>query len=114
MQVKKAEEDEQAAKHGGFGKKKKVKKAKKKSQKVEDTPFGRKTSPTSEEADGSRSPSLDAVADFTGKLVFTKKHEEEPECELNLSFSGGYVPNTDLSRVDKGLGNPQFQGVSLK
>jgi len=114
MQVKKAEEEAEVAKHGGFGKKKKVKKSNKKSKKVEDSPFGRKTSPTSEEAAGSRSPSLDAVADYAGKLAFSKKREEEPECELNLSFSGGYVPNTDLSRVDKGLGNPQFQGVSLK
>ena len=28
--------------------------------------------------------------------------EMEPEFDLNISFSGGYVPNTDLSRVDKG------------
>lgn len=112
MQIKKAKEDAEAAKHGGFGKKKKAKKVKK-SRKVEDTPFGRKTSPTSEEEVRSRSPSLDAQADYTGKLNFTKKIEEEPECELNLSFSGGYVPNTDLSRVDKGLGNPQFQGVNI-
>jgi hypothetical protein len=28
------------------------------------------------------------------------------EFNLNVSFTGGYVPNTDLSRVDKGLGNP--------
>jgi hypothetical protein len=115
MQAKKAKEDAEAAKHGGFGKKvKKVKKSKK-SKKSEDIPFGRKTSPTSEEAPGSRSrsPSLDAVADYNGKLIFNKKNEEEPECELNLSFSGGYVPNTDLSRVDKGLGNPQFCGVNL-
>ena len=111
MQVKKAQEEIEAAKHGGFGKKvKKVKKTKKskKSKKTEDTPFGRKTSPTSEEAARSRSPSLEAMVDYNGKLIFDKKNEEEPECELNLSFSGGYVPNTDLSRVDKGLGNPQF------
>jgi hypothetical protein len=113
MQVKKAQEEVEAAKHGGFGKKvKKVKKSKK-SKKTEDTPFGRKTSPNSEEAAVSRSPSLEAVADDTGKLIYDKKNEEEPECELNLSFSGGYVPNTDLSRVDKGLGNPQFCGVNL-
>lgn len=31
---------------------------------------------------------------------------EESEFDLNVSFSGGYVPNTDLSRVDKGQGNP--------
>jgi hypothetical protein len=28
--------------------------------------------------------------------------EAEEEFNLNVSFSGGYVPNTDLSRVDKG------------
>jgi hypothetical protein len=109
LQAQKAEEELEAAKHGGFGKKKpkKVKrKRSKKSKKAEDTPFGRKTSPTSEDAGRSRSPSLEAAQDYTGKLVFSKKNEEEPECELNLSFSGGYVPNTDLSRVDKGLGNP--------
>jgi hypothetical protein len=26
--------------------------------------------------------------------------------ELNMSFNGGYVPNMDLDRVDKGEGNP--------
>ena len=31
---------------------------------------------------------------------------EDDEFNLNISFSGGYIPNTDLSRVDKGLGNP--------
>jgi len=34
----------------------------------------------------------------------TKKVENE--FDLNISFSGGYVPNTDLDRVDKGMGNP--------
>ncbi len=33
---------------------------------------------------------------------------------LNVSFTGGYLPNTDLSRVDKGLGNPQFAGLDVK
>lgn len=28
--------------------------------------------------------------------------ESDEEFNLNISFSGGYVPNTDLSRVDKG------------
>jgi hypothetical protein len=32
--------------------------------------------------------------------------DEAAEFDLNISFSGGYVPNTDLRRVDKGLGNP--------
>lgn len=41
-----------------------------------------------------------------------KNEEDDPaEFDLNISFSGGYVPNTDLSRVDKGLGNPQFKGL---
>lgn len=39
------------------------------------------------------------------------KVEDTAEFDLNISFSGGYVPNTDLSRVDKGQGNPQFQGL---
>ncbi len=30
----------------------------------------------------------------------------DEEFNLNVSFTGGYVPNTDLSRVDKGQGNP--------
>ena len=38
------------------------------------------------------------------------KMEDAAEFDLNISFSGGYVPNTDLSRVDKGQGNPQFEG----
>ena len=32
--------------------------------------------------------------------------ESEEEFNLNVSFTGGYVPNTDLTRVDKGQGNP--------
>jgi hypothetical protein len=28
--------------------------------------------------------------------------EKDEEFDLNISFSGGYVPNTDLIRVDKG------------
>jgi len=31
---------------------------------------------------------------------------DQNEFNLNVSFSGGYMPNTDLSRVDKGMGNP--------
>ena len=30
----------------------------------------------------------------------------DDEFNLNVSFTGGYVPNTDLKRVDKGQGNP--------
>ena len=32
--------------------------------------------------------------------------DAEDEFNLNVSFTGGYVPNTDLCRVDKGQGNP--------
>ena len=39
--------------------------------------------------------------------------DEDEEFNLNVSFTGGYMPNTDLSRVDKGQGNPQFKGLKL-
>jgi serine/threonine protein kinase len=35
---------------------------------------------------------------------------EDDGLELNTSFNGGYVPNTDLSRIDRGP-NPQFKGI---
>ncbi len=31
-----------------------------------------------------------------------EKYKDEEEFNLNISFTGGYIPNTDLSRVDKG------------
>lgn len=40
--------------------------------------------------------------------------DEEKEFQTNVSFSGGYVPNTDLSRVDKGQANPQFKGLRIQ
>jgi hypothetical protein len=42
------------------------------------------------------------------------KEDEEEEYNLNISFTGGYMPNTDLSRVDKGQGNPQFKGIEIE
>ena len=36
------------------------------------------------------------------ELLKNKDEDEQAEFDLNISFSGGYVPNTDLSRVDKG------------
>ena len=36
------------------------------------------------------------------KDCLIKDEDEQAEFDLNISFSGGYVPNTDLSRVDKG------------
>jgi len=60
----------------------------------------------------SRSSSLSLSACYNccqGRLVAEKKKTEDlAEFDLNISFSGGYVPNTDLIRVDKGQGNPQF------
>jgi hypothetical protein len=44
-----------------------------------------------------------------GKLIegsSLREKEDTAEFDLNVSFSGGYVPNTDLTRVDKGQGNP--------
>ena len=49
---------------------------------------------------------------LTGKK--SNLSDEEQEFQTNVSFSGGYVPNTDLSRVDKGQGNPQFKGLEIK
>lgn len=41
-------------------------------------------------------------------------HKKDEEFNLNVSFTGGYVPNTDLTRVDKGQGNPQFARLEIK
>lgn len=37
---------------------------------------------------------------------------DDSDDNLNGSFTGGYVPNRDIHRVDKGQGNPQFTGVN--
>lgn len=42
------------------------------------------------------------------------KSESDDEFKLNCSFTGGYLPNTDLTRVDKGKGNPQFEGIRMQ
>ena len=47
-------------------------------------------------------------------FVSENNRKREEEFNLNVSFTGGYVPNTDLSRVDKGQGNPQFSGLEIK
>lgn len=47
-------------------------------------------------------------------FVSENNRKQEDEFNLNVSFTGGYVPNTDLSRVDKGQGNPQFAGLEIK
>lgn len=47
------------------------------------------------ESDSSRESSVS----LSGKK---SKEKSEEEFNLNISFTGGYMPNTDLSRVDKG------------
>jgi hypothetical protein len=47
----------------------------------------------------------DDSASLTGRKSL-KDSDDEQEFQTNVSFSGGYVPNTDLHRVDKGQGNP--------
>ena len=54
----------------------------------------------------------DDTASLTGKRSI--QSDDEAEFQTNVSFSGGYVPNTDLHRVDKGQGNPQFKGLQIK
>jgi hypothetical protein len=52
---------------------------------------------------------------FSASLSFgSTKSDNGEEYNLNCSFTGGYMPNTDLSRVDKGQGNPQFSGLEVK
>lgn len=47
-------------------------------------------------------------------LEGSTQDDVEKEFNLNVSFTGGYLPNTDISRVDKGQGNPQFSGFEIK
>lgn len=94
---------------------KKTRKANKKSPrpKDDDNPFG-VTSPSSNRSRAS-SLSLSACYDITTKRLAQSKKvaHDDAEFDLNISFSGGYVPNTDLIRVDKGQGNPQFKGLDI-
>lgn len=49
--------------------------------------------------------SLDSLSDNESLSLDGNKNKdeiEEDEFNINISFSGGYIPNTDLSRVDKG------------
>ena len=56
-----------------------------------------------DEEDNTSSESDDDIS-----LTSNRDHssDEGHEFNLNVSFSGGYLPNTDLNRVDKGQGNP--------
>lgn len=62
------------------------------------------------------STSSDDSSHLNQSLSFVSENnrKKEEEFNLNVSFTGGYVPNTDLSRVDKGQGNPQFSGLEIK
>ena len=75
----------------------------------EDNPFGAGTA-TSDHDDLNSSISLSAVYDCGEDRLIDPRvqhfREKDEEFDLNISFSGGYVPNTDCARVDKGQGNP--------
>ena len=67
-------------------------------------------------ADQEDNTSLESADDTVSSISLTgekKGADIEEEFNLNQSFTGGYVPNTDLTRVDKGQGNPQFQGLEI-
>ena len=73
---------------------------------------GAKQSDLDAKSTSSRSSvSLSAVKNDYNLLAKRDHDDDKAEFDLNISFSGGYVPNTDLSRVDKGQGNPQFGGL---
>ena len=82
--------------------------------KVEDAGIGVLVDDDSEEAEADEEDNVsleleDADTDEDSiSLTGRKSHcsDDEQEFQTNVSFSGGYVPNTDLSRVDKGQGNP--------
>ncbi len=58
-------------------------------------------------ADNEDNVTLDSRSEESVSLTGEKREGElEDEFNLNISFTGGYIPNTDLTRVDKGLGNP--------
>jgi hypothetical protein len=67
-------------------------------------------------ADREDNVTLDSGDDSDESLSFEdgQTSEKEEEFNLNSSFTGGYLPNTDLARVDKGQGNPQFRGFNIK
>ncbi len=46
--------------------------------------------------------SLDSNSDKSGSFILDTGKDVDEEFNLNISFTGGYVPNTDLTRVDKG------------
>ena len=59
-------------------------------------------------ADNEDNVSLESNSETRSISLTGEKNQGEMEDEfnLNISFTGGYIPNTDLTRVDKGQGNP--------
>jgi hypothetical protein len=51
-----------------------------------------------EEEEGNEAQTEEQSLSFTGD----NHKKKDDEFNLNVSFTGGYVPNTDLARVDKG------------
>ena len=68
------------------------------------------------EADREDNITLDSIgSDDSASLGGDQdKGHGDDDFVLNSSFTGGYVPNTDISRVDKGKGNPQFADIDIK
>jgi hypothetical protein len=56
---------------------------------------------------------LDSGSESSYSLTGKDRNEESEaeEFNLNCSFTGGYLPNTDLSRVDKGPLSASYLGV---
>lgn len=75
-------------------------------------------SSTSEDEESSKKQkeysSSDDSDDLSASFTSDSRAKRDEEFNLNVSFTGGYVPNTDLTRVDKGQGNPQFSGFEIK
>lgn len=65
---------------------------------------------------GDNEDNVDSNQSETNSISFEagSTTSDQDEFNLNVSFSGGYMPNTDLSRVDKSMSNPQFKGISVK
>jgi hypothetical protein len=56
---------------------------------------------------------LDSASDSSLSLTCNDNNDssEPDEFNLNCSFTGGYLPNTDLRRVDKGPQSATFLGI---
>lgn len=55
------------------------------------------------------SGSSESSLSLTGKN--SADESEAEEFNLNCSFTGGYLPNTDLRRVDKGSLSANYLGI---